>query len=530
MRVLAGPGGAAAPAPTPEDARILGPGELAEGWRLGCRHRAEPGMAVQLPPPVRRAMGPGALPAAQAPAAQAPAAPAASPAPQASAALALAVDLGTTTVHWAALDPSQDGAEVASGAFLNPQMGAGSEVMSRLAFAQAHGADGLRRPVLDRLRAVVAELAAARGAAVRELCVAGNPAMVHLLLGLPVDALAHAPYGLATRGGDVGALPDLPPVYAAPLLAPFVGGDLSAGLAWALRGDEPPKFPFLLADMGTNGEFVLALSEDEIWCASVALGPALEGIGLTFGAVAGAGAVASFGLAPTGLFARLVEEGGAASCAPGATCAPGAPPASCACPSCAPGPQAPSGPAPTAITGAGYLSLVAALLRAGVLDERGAFRAADDPALPPLARRLAAQVREAAGERRLALPGGLYLTGADVEEILKVKAACNVAFVRLLEAAGAAPTDLAEVLLAGALGAHAVPEDLAALGFFPPGLARRVRVVGNASLAGARLLLHRPELRAPLEGAARAARVVELAGDAAFNRRFIDAMVFTHVQ
>ncbi|MCK9239766.1 2Fe-2S iron-sulfur cluster-binding protein, partial [Desulfocurvus sp.] len=122
---------AAAPPPAPGEDEVLAPEELAGGWRLGCRHAALPGVAVLLP--------------------ARPAAPAPRP-PRTGAALALAVDLGTTSIHWQALGP--DGALVAEGALLNPQMGAGSEVMSRLALARGGAAARLRTLVLDALAGV----------------------------------------------------------------------------------------------------------------------------------------------------------------------------------------------------------------------------------------------------------------------------------------------------------------------------------------------------------------------------------------
>ena len=63
--------------------------------------------------------------------------------------------------------------------------------------------------------------------------------------------------------------PDLPPARIPPLLAPFVGADISAGMAAIAFGPDPPRYPYLLADLGTNGEFALALSPEEYLLASV---------------------------------------------------------------------------------------------------------------------------------------------------------------------------------------------------------------------------------------------------------------------
>ena len=459
----------APPAPVPGEDAVLSAQELAGGWRLGCRHAALPGAAVLLP--------------------ARPVAPASAPAPGGPP-LALAVDLGTTTIHGQALGPG--GAPVAEGALLNPQMGAGSEVMSRLALARGGAAGRLRALVLGALAGVVRALP---GPVVR-LAVAGNPAMTSLLLGLPVDRLAVAPYRLDYAGGREELLGSgLPPAYVPPQLSPFVGGDLSAGLAALALGavGPAPAAPFLLADMGTNGEFLLARADGGLLAASVPLGPALEGIGLTHGNVAGPGAVTRFGLTPAGLEARTLDG---------------------AVPSRAAG-----------LTGTAYLSLLAHLVRLGLVNAQGQFR----PGTTPLGTRLAERIEVRGGERVFALFDGMALSAVDVEEVLKVKAAFNLALSRLLAEATLRPGALAALCLAGALGAHVAVDDLEALGFLPAGLGTRVRAVGNTSLAGARLLLADPQARAWVEALPARVRTLDLTGDPGFGQEFVGRMRFSFV-
>lgn len=555
------------PAPHPADEAHFSLPELADGWRLLCRHAPsgpvplhgnEYGMAFTLPAgtaphrsrvvdaPVPDAFGPAASRSEQSPSTKV------TPAPATDAPLLLAIDLGTTTLHWSALTP--DGRRVAHGAELNPQMGAGSEVMSRLAVASSpQGLAALRRLTL----AAVARIAAGLPGPVQGLCVAGNSAMTAILLGRDVSGLAAAPYRLDYAGGTAEILPELadlpgradlpdltnvtdspgrtavPEVWIPPQPAPFVGGDVGAGMAALLYGglaDAPgkncasgplqpaglgslqlaglgraqaagpapapgasPRFPFLLADLGTNGEFVLATGPDSALVTSVALGPALEGIGLSCGGVAQPGAIAAFTLGPAGLVPTVLpEDDGSPS-------------------------------APTHLCGTGYLSLLRVLLRAGLLDEDGRFVMEPHS---PLARRLAASLVEVRGERRLPLPGGLHLSAGDIEEVLKVKAAFSLAYERLLAEAGMPGTALDAVYLAGALGEHARPDDLETLGFLPAGVAGRTRAVGNASLRGAELLLLRPELRDRINAWRTGCRVVDLTTASNFSAVFLRHMRF----
>ena len=279
-----------APAPLPAESRRLAPGDLAAGWRLACLHPAtgnervvvaDPGMAPAYDRAGSRGVGPVPGP------------------------LGLAVDLGTTGLAWRLVGLT-DGRVAAEGRGVNPQLGAGGEVVSRLAFAlEPDGGRYLRRLVLD----VLAERAALAGAPLGACCVAGNTAMVAILCDKPLDGLAHAPYRLDWRAGEpVDLDAGLPPVYIPPLLGPFVGADISAGLTAMLR--RQPRYPFLLADFGTNAEMVLGLAPDRFLATSAPLGPALEGVGLSQGALAGPGVVISFELTPGGLAPVLFDAPG----------------------------------------------------------------------------------------------------------------------------------------------------------------------------------------------------------------------------
>jgi len=276
------------------------------------------------------------------------------------------------------------------------------------------------------------------GVPVAELCIAGNTAMTSILLNKDVAGLCAAPYRLTEPGGRTADLPGLPPAWIPPQPAPFVGGDISAGMAALLYG-ETPEFPFLLADLGTNGEFVLALDKERSFIASVPLGPSLEGIGLRYGGGAGngrgpgvdTGSVSGFRLGPSGLSPVVIGNA-----------------------------------EPKRICGTGYLSLLDVLLRTGFLDATG--RLAASP-VSPLAARLFGTVERGAAGWSLPLPGGMALTGADVEEILKVKAAFSLALESLLTASGLESRALARVSLGGALGEHMPETALERLGFLPPG-------------------------------------------------------------
>lgn len=459
-----------APEANTEEIRKLGKEAIADGWRLSCLHPSEP-CEIDLPEPTRSKRAIRAL-------------------KEAAGDFALAIDLGTTSVHWEAL---VDGEPVATGQELNPQIGMGSEVMSRLAAAAtAEGRFVLRALIIDRISELAQIAANNLGGKCTALAVSGNPAMTYILLGKKPDDLATAPYELSYTGGDEKKLgAGLPPAYIPPLLAPFVGADLSAGLT-AIEYGDTPKYPLLLADLGTNGEFILATSPEKRICASVPMGPALEGVGLSFGRTAGPGAITSFTLTPKGLEAQYFNGEMTGR---------------------------------TGMTGTGYLSLVAILLQHGVLTEAGQFGQGNTP----LAARLAAQVRTVNGEPAFIINDSLHLPASDIEEILKVKAAFNLAMTALLKEAGFGPSALAEIHIAGALGEHVSLGDLETLGFLPVGCKAKTVKAGNTSLRGTRLLLTTPAARQFAESIPATLKKLELAGDESFGKEYVKRMRFNYV-
>ena len=458
----------------------MSPEELAAGWRLTCRHAVPVspanGLGLELPEEDFAEVQAGERPAT---------------APRAAGDLALAVDLGTTSLCWAvaALGSAEDRV-LAEGHCLNPQAGAGADVVSRLAVAgEADGRARLARLARRAVRGIVEECGA-RGGNVRRICLAANTAMTAIFLDRDVSGLCAAPYRTECHGHETAFLPGFPPIYIPPLPGPFVGGDVSAGLAWLMANAAPR--PLVLADLGTNGELALLMPDDTLLFASVPLGPALEGIGPACGCPAAPDVVTRFELGAGGLEA-LSPDGRRDGVARG-------------------------------ISATGYLSLLGVLRRCGVLDEAGLFAGADALSLMPLSRRVAGGLDR--GQGILRLPRGLRLEAGDVEAFLKVKAAFALALEALLDAGRVRAGDLRRLCVAGALGGNVPAADLAVLGFVPSCLETRVHPVGNASLAGASLLARRPELAPSLAELCAGAEVLSLVDAPDFQDAYLRHMRF----
>ena len=476
-----------------QEQQILGAELLGLGWRLACKHTAKAGMLVELPEfvePVGEKLKENLQTSDFTQAAE-------------FSKLVLAVDLGTTTLHWQAFGcvSGKKWIKLQHGRELNPQMGAGSEVVSRLFEASLPGGSArLANLAQTALHQIIFTLPCQP----EEICVAANTAMTCLMLGLDTTSLAKSPYSLPVCGNETYSLPELPPIYIPPLLSPFIGGDISAGICAILHGQDDyganaPQFPFLMADLGTNGEFVLAKNSTEFYAASIPMGPALEGIGLSCGGMAGIEGgksskqvATAFRLAPTGITSSNI-------------------------------------PLQTArnISGTGYFSLLHLLLKNGILNQEGSFTFSENPEKQTkLIQMLNKQIKQVDNRVYFEISEQLKLTSQDVEELLKIKAAFSLVFKVLLEAAGLSSFDLNTVYLAGSLGLHSSPLDLEGLGFLPSGMHKRVKAAGNLSLCGANLLLQNKKVRQTALNWTLHTKVLSLVNDPKFMKQYLEEMTF----
>lgn len=111
----------------------------------------------------------------------------------------------------------------------------------------------------------------------------GNSAMHHILLGLPLESLARAPFKPVHLGQifettleDLGieTEEDKTPFIFLPNLGGFVGSDALCTIVET--GIYRSKTPLLAIDLGTNGEIMLG-SKKRIFVTSTSAGPAFEG-------------------------------------------------------------------------------------------------------------------------------------------------------------------------------------------------------------------------------------------------------------
>jgi len=417
----------------------------------------------------------------------------------------MAFDIGTTTLAGYLTDLTT-GKVAAVASRTNPQAAYGDDVIARIEYCgrEKSGARQLQALVVDAMNEMVAEAcrrADIKPSVVYEVTMVGNTTMNHLLLRLPVQQIARAPFVAASASAHAAAARDiglkihpLGRVYTAPLIASFVGAD-TVGVILATGMHESNRLRLAL-DIGTNGEIVLGTRERLLAC-STAAGPAFEGARIRYGMRAATGAIDRVDLQGDKLALHTIDDAPAVG-----------------------------------LCGTGLIDAVAAMVEGGVLGASGRMRSASDVAAdrPALARRLVG----ANGERAFLLADKketdsghpILLTQKDVREVQLAKGAVAAGVEMMLEEFGAKIGDVEEVLLAGAFGNFIRPDRALAIGLLPGVAVGKVKFVGNAAGAGARMLLVNRHLRQAADDVARGVEHIELSQRPDFQARFAEAMLF----
>jgi len=411
--------------------------------------------------------------------------------------LAVAFDLGTTTIAASLVHPAS-GKRLAVGAALNPQRPWGADVLARLGAAADPAAlaamQGCLAAKMERMADELLAEAGARAGELAAVAVAGNPAMEHIALGLPVASLAFPPFRPLFRKGretttlELGWSRELP-AYLLPLPGGFVGGDLLAFL-FACREEARPGTLYL--DLGTNAEMAL-FDGVRFLATSAAAGPAFEGGNLSCGMAALPGAVESVRL--EGDRVRLGTIGGRPPCG---------------------------------VCGSGVLEAVAALLEAGVISGSGRL-------LPPeeIPCNLANRVQRIGGVPAFVLHrdarGAVYLDQGDIRALQLAKGALRAGVELLLSRSGLAGGGLCKVELTGSFGAVLSPGVLKNVGIFSENMVGISGFVREGALCGVERLLLEENGRAELESLAASVRVLPLSGTPAFEKLFLAHLDFPRV-
>lgn len=448
-----------------DQADILSPAELAQGWRLACRGTAESDVVLEIGQWETVILAdhssfdftprPG---------------------------LGIAVDLGTTTLVAQLLDLAS-GRVLAVRTAVNPQTIHGGDVMSRI---EAALDDGRRRELVEGVRRAIGGMVAKllRSAKLdrprlEAVVIAGNTVMHHLFCDVDLEPLSHWPFEPADKGSRRFWARELDwpldgetTVRFLPCLGGFVGSDVLCGLL-ATRMHERDA-PAALVDLGTNGEIVVG-NRERLLCASTAAGPAFEG-----------GRIAMGMRAATGAISGVTVEAGRLRC------------------------QVVGGGAPRGICGSGLVDAVAASLDLGLIEPSGRLASSGRPL-------------------ELASPVTLVQNDIRQLQLAKAAIAAGMRLLRRrfdAAASGTASSDAAPVYLAGAFGNYVNRLSARRIGLIDAP-AEQVEPAGNTALLGAKLALFADpaadddfaEIRGRVEH-------VSLAADPGFQKTYLGEIAF----
>lgn len=292
----------------------------------------------------------------------------------------------------------------------------------------------------------------------------GNTVMLYLLTGRSPRGLAAAPFTVDELFGKTKEIGGIP-AYLPRCIGAFTGADLTCALLASGLTERPETA--LLCDVGTNGEIAL-WHAGRLLVASTAVGPAFEGAGISCGMGGVPGAVDKVWAAQNVPDVHVIGGG-----------------------------------KPLGICGSGLIDAIAVLLRLRQIDDTGAIDAETVP-----------------------LAEGLSLTRQDIRQVQLAKAAVAAGIETLLRAAGASARDVQTLYIAGGFGSHLDVRSAAAIGLIPRVLAPKARVLGNAALDGAALLLLEETQQKKADAIAQAAEIVQLSGNPLFADLFLAHMNF----
>ena len=426
----------------------------------------------------------------------------------------VAIDVGSTTIAGYLVDLAS-GDVVAHAGAMNPQIRFGEDLMSRVSYVMMNpGGDqeltsvvrGALDALIDDLANEISEPSEKLRNRIHDLVVVGNPVMHHLLLGIDPTPLGAAPFTLTVSAPvDMRADElDLSLRYARAHIGPCIAGHVGADASAAVLNERThlSATPQLMVDVGTNAEIVLG-TRSKTYAASSPTGPAFEGAQISCGMRATAGAIERVRIDRKTFVARYKVIGSDLWS------------------------DDPDFAADVAhldiagLCGSAIIEVIGEMFLAGVCDSNGVIQeslATRTPFVEPEGRTFRYVIRSG--------PAPLFITQNDVRQIQLAGAALRAGIDLLMEHAGV--TEVDDIRLAGAFGAHIDPLYALVLGLVPDCPVSAVKSVGNSSGAGAvRMLLSAAQRHEIAQTVSRIEKI-ETAIEPRFQELFVAAMAFPH--
>lgn len=398
----------------------------------------------------------------------------------------IAIDIGTTTIA-VQLISLEDGNCVSTYSGINHQRSIGADVISRIKASNDGKKELLRESVRSDLIQGIHYVLSQAGVdvledvsnRVKDIVVAGNTTMIHLLMGYDCKSLGEYPFKPVNIKMIESTYTEIfgeeylnAVVRIIPGISTFVGGDITAGV-YSCDMDKKETYNMLI-DLGTNGEMVLG-NKERLLVTSTAAGPAFEGGNIKWGVGCLEGAIAGVEIVDGKPKIRTIAD-----------------------------------KSPIGICGTGVIETLAELVKEGIVDETGCL---DDEYFEygfPLA------VTDK-GEK-------IVFTQQDVREIQLAKAAVRAGIETLILRYGITKEQVEHVYLAGGFGFKLDCGKAIEIGMIPTEFSSKVEAVGNSALRGAVKCLLSEEGWQRIERIGRESEEKNLSADKSFNLYYIDYM------
>jgi uncharacterized 2Fe-2S/4Fe-4S cluster protein (DUF4445 family) len=419
----------------------------------------------------------------------------------------VAVDIGTTTVTVYLVD-LVTGQVRAQEADYNDQIARGEDVISRIIYSAKSGKDHPEANRLEMQRLVVGTINRLIERAVHQVgidqvdidkaVVAGNSTMIHLLLGLNANSIRLDPFITSVNHPPVLTGYDLDleinpagTVDCLPGIASYVGSDITAGVLSSRMNEAADLTLFL--DIGTNGEIVLGTADWLIACAASA-GPAFEGSGVIHGMRATEGAIEEIWINKDSLEPDYRVIGNIR---------------------------------PQGLCGSALINLLSELFLTGVIDKAGTVKLdLESPRVregefgPEYVVAWADETAEGVGD--------IVLTKADIDNLLRAKAAIYAGFDVLANAVGVDLADVEQILIGGNFGKYINVEKAIQIGLLPDTDWDKFHFLGNTAVRGAYMALLSRNARSQITTVAEMMTYLELSADNSFYDVFTSALFLPH--
>ena len=351
-------------------------------------------------------------------------------------AVGAAIDIGTTTIVWQAVN-LESGGVMATYAELNRNISYGSDVLSRIQASVQGKGKAIQQQLKMQLEEGIRHLADMTGSMPEKIIIAANTTMIHLLMGYDCSRLGTYPFQPVTvERIDMSLMPGTEkiPCIILPGISAFVGADILAGLTRIHFYEK--KEPCFFLDIGTNGEMALFDGKARCLVTSASAGPAFEGGNISCGTGCIDGAVEKAVIRDGHCVVKTIRN------------------------------QQANG-----ICGSATIELLYELKKNKLIDEAGLL-------VESYREKGYLVTMDAAGKE-------IRLTQDDIRALQMAKGAIAAGVDILLKRMKMTPDMIKEVYLSGGFAAHLDLHKALGIGLLPKVWENRICVVGNTSLQGA---------------------------------------------